>query len=163
MIAIDSSTLILLAKLDILDITITNIKEKLVITEEVYREVSVKKDDYHTKLIQKRVDEKKILKEPIKGKKVLQQIKSDFNLGSGEAETIALCLEKNIDIIIDDKKGINTCKLFRLKFITAPNIILSLYNKKIITKADAQNNITKLREIGRYSEKILQQFMEEIK
>lgn len=154
MIAIDSSSLILLAKLSILDKFIKNLKKKLTITEKVQQEC-IKKDTFDAKLIQKRIEEKKISKSKIKNKAIYNKILDDFNLGNGEAETITLCIENKIDIITDDKKAINTCKILEINFTTIPNIIIKLYQKKIISKPEVYVYIAKLEKIGRYKKEII--------
>ena len=97
----------------------------------------------------------KIERKKIKNMKVYRKIKEDFNLGDGEAECITLCIEHASNLIADDKKAINICKILKIRYTTAPNIIMKLYTKRIIKKQEAENYIKKLEEYGRYSKEII--------
>jgi predicted nucleic acid-binding protein len=53
-------------------------------------------------------------------KRLVAKLQTDFSLGQGEAEAIALALKERARIVgIDDKNGINACKLLGLAFTTA--------------------------------------------
>ena len=151
----DSSSLILLAKIGALDKIIDNMKDKIIIPEEVYNESVKKKNTFDAKLIEERVKMNKIDRKKIKNMKVYRKIKEDFNLGDGEAECITLCIEYASDLIADDRKAINICKILKIRYTTAPNIIVKLYTKRIIKKQEAENYIKKLEEYGRYSKEII--------
>src|SRR3989338_3277059 len=101
MIAIDSSSIILIAKAGILDKIIKNLREKLTITNKIYSETT-KKETFDAQIIKKRVEEKAIKKKGIKNLKLFSIIKGDFNLGDGEAEAIIFCLENKTRLITDD-------------------------------------------------------------
>jgi len=162
MIAIDSSSLILLAKLSILDKFLQSLKTKLVITDEVEMEC-VLKDTFDAKIIKNRIEEEAINKKRISNKKMCSKIMEDFNVGKGEAETIALCLENKLDIITDDKKAINACRVLKIKFTTIPNILVEMSREKIITKSQAGAYAVKLEKIGRYKKEIIEKIKEDIK
>ena len=163
MIAIDSSSLILMAKIDILDKIIKNLKKKLALTEEVYRECTIKTEAYDAKIIKKRVEEKAILKKEIKNLALYQKIRADFNLGKGEAEAIVFCLENNTSLVTDDKKAMNACKILRIKFTTAPNLLVMLHNKKLINKVEANSYLRRFEKFGRYTNEVLQRIKEDLK
>ena len=162
MIATDSSSLILLAKLSILDKFLQNLKTKLVITPEVETEC-ILKDSFDAKLIKKRIEEKIISKKIINNRNMCNKIIADFNIGKGEAETITLCLENKLDIIIDDKKAINACKVLKIKFTTIPNILVEMCRKNIIAKSQTETYAIKLEGIGRYKKEIIEKIKEDIK
>ena len=162
MIAIDSSSLILLAKLSILDKFLQNLKTKLVITDEVGMEC-VLKDTFDAKIIKKRIEEKTINRKRISNRNICKKIMEDLNVGKGEAETIALCLENKLDIITDDKKAINACRVLKIKFTTIPNILMGMFRKNIITKSQAETYAVKLERIGRYKKEIIEKIKEDIK
>src|SRR3989344_6817253 len=102
MYVIDSSSLILLAKIGILDKVIDNIKEKMAIPEKVYDESAKQKSTFDAKMIEERIKQKKIDQITIKNKKTYLKIKEDFSLGDGEAECITACIETNSPLITDD-------------------------------------------------------------
>ena len=163
MMIIDSSSLILLAKVDILDIVIKNIKQKLVIPEQVYIECTAKKDLFDAQLIEKRVKEGLILKKFISNRSLCDKILNDFSLGKGEAEAISLCIGIKSGIITDDKKAINACRILKIKFATVPQLVVHLYNKNFITQIEANLIIKKLQKFGRYSNDIINQIKEDLK
>ena len=163
MIVSDSSTLILLAKVSILDTFINNIKLKVIIPKKVHLECIIKDDRFDAKLIEERVKEGKIKVKEIKQQNLCLKLMQDFGIGAGEAEAITLCIEEKKSLITDDKKAINICKIFHIGFTTAPNILVNLYKKEIITKEKAELSIKKLQLYGRYSQEIIQRIMEEIK
>ena len=162
MIAIDSSSIILMAKAGILDKIIKNLREKLTITNKIYTETT-KKETFDAQIIKRRVEEKAIQKKGIKNLKLFSKIKDDFNLGNGEAEAIIFCLENKIGLITDDKKAMNACRLLRISFTTAPNLLIRSYKRNLITKTEADLHLNKLEKFGRYSENILRKAMEELK
>ena len=162
MIAIDSSSLILIAKLSILDKFLQNLKTVLIITPIVKHEC-ILKSTFDANLIEKRIEEKIIIVSEIKDKKAYMKVMEDFNIGKGEAETITLCLENKLSIIIDDKKAINACKILKISFATIPNILVRMYQKNLITKSQANAYVIKLEKIGRYKKEIMEKIKEDIK
>lgn len=158
MTVIDSSSLILLAKTDVLDVTIKNLKEKLTIPEEVYAECMAKKESFDAQIIEKRVKEHAILRRKVSDKELCYRIANDFNLGRGEAEAIVLCIELKSGMITDDKKAINACKILKIEFGTVLGLIAQFYRKNFIALTEAKSITKKLKKIGRYSSEIMDQF-----
>lgn len=162
MIAIDSSSLILMAKLGILDKIIKSLQKRLVVTNHIYDETA-KTETFDAKIINKRTEEKTIAKKGVRSIQLFTKIKHDFNLGNGEAEAITFCMENKTGLITDDKKAMNACRLLRIKFITVLNLLLRLYKKNLITKIEANLYLKKLKIFGRYTDEILQKVAEELK
>lgn len=152
----DSSTLILLAKSGLLDIFIDNLKSQLIIPKAVENECTSKKDTYDAKLIIQRINEKKIKVETPSNSKICKKLIRDFNIAKGEAEALTLCLDKNQLLLTDDKKAINACKILRLTFATAPDILIRAFEKGLIEQEQAILIFEKLMRYGRYSEDIIQ-------
>lgn len=163
MITVDSSSLILLAKLNILDILIENIKHRLVVTGQVYNECLAKKESFDAQLIEERIKERLIAKRDISNRNLYNKIIKDFNLGKGEAEAITLCLELKLGMISDDKKAINACRVLKIKFTTASKLLVQLYKKKLLTKVEANLMTKELQKIGRYSDEIINRLKEDLK
>lgn len=163
MIVIDSSTLILLAKTELLDNVIQSINSVLTIPDKVFVETTIKQNLFDAKLIYERVRQKKIRKIQITDYKLCSKIEADLNLGAGEAEAIVLCFERKGTLVCDDKKAINACKLFNIKFTTAPNLLVALYKKKLLSRDFAVTAAKKLILNGRYSEEIVKKLLEELK
>ena len=129
LIAIDSSSLILLAKTGMLDIAIKGISGKMIMTNKVYEECVTQKN---------------------------------FNLGEGETEAIAFCMENNLSLITDDKKAINTCKLLNIPFTTVPNLLVAFAKKGALTSREASAYLGALAHYGRYTHDILQSIKEDL-
>ena len=163
MIAIDSSSLILMAKIDILDKLIKHLQKKPVITSQVYDESTSKIDTYDAKIIRKLVEEKKIAKKEIKNPEFYKNIQNDFNLGGGEAESIVFCMENRAGLITDDKKAMNACRILNIKYATVPNLLITLYKKGLIPKIETSLYLKKLKKFGRYSKEIIEKIEDELK
>lgn len=85
----DASTLILLAKIDLLRKTAEDIT--IIISEKVKAECLVKKS-LDAILISTLIEEKKIKTMKVENRAAVNKIKRDFRIETGEAET--LCIDK---------------------------------------------------------------------
>jgi predicted nucleic acid-binding protein len=81
----------------------------------------------------------------------------DFGLGRGEAEAIALALEEKAQIVgIDDKNGINACKLLGIPFTTAIGVLIRMREKGLLPVNDALAKLAALATYGRYKQSIVE-------
>ena len=155
-IVFDSSTLILLAKKELLDVFLNNF-DGIVAIPKVVREESCNKKTFDALLIEKRIEEEKIKVYEVEKKDLVKKLIEDFNLEDGEAEAIILCIEKGSKILAtDDKNAINACKVLKIKFTTAINILIRAYEKQLIEREKALIKLDNLRVVGRYKEKIIE-------
>jgi predicted nucleic acid-binding protein len=151
MIVFDASTLILLAKAELLENFLEHIGRPIVIPRAVQRECYGIKQSLDALLIQKAVAEEKIKIEVIKDRKLYGRILSDFALGRGESEAIALAVSANAALVaIDDRQGINACKLLGMPFTTAINIVVRTREKHLINNREAMAKFEALAKYGRY-------------
>lgn len=155
MVVFDTSTLILLARTGLLDQFLEHIGQDLLIPKEVEREACKVKKSLDALMIQKAIMEERIKVFGLKDRKTCQKIGKDFSLGKGEAEAIVPALSKQGLLGIDDKKGINACKLLRIPFTTAMAILVRMREKRIITKREALASLSRLEKYGRYSTEIV--------
>lgn len=162
MVVSDSSSLILLAKIGLLDRVVAQLRDEIIIPTAVYKETATKKQSFDALLIKKRVEEKRIVVQKTDDSKLYSSVIRDFNLGRGEAEAIVLCLREKSALITDDKKAIQACKVLKIEFTTVPNIVTYLFQRKIISKPEAQVMIEKLQKMGRYSAAIIQTMKDDI-
>ncbi len=160
--AIDSSSLILLAKIGLLDTAINGISGRLAMTKRVYEECVIQKSTIDSALIRKRAEDGAIKIESLKDKSSYHKIRNDFNLGEGEAEAIAFCIENKTTLITDDKKAINTCKLLNIPFTTIPNLLVAFANEGMLTIREALAYLGALAHHGRYTHDILQSIKEDL-
>ena len=157
MIVFDSSTLILLAKKELLDLFLDDFEGSVSIPKAVQVENCVNRR-FDALLIEKRIEEKKITVYDAEEKKdQLKKLIDNFKLGLGEAEALLLCIDKGFEIVAtDDKNAINACKVLRIKFTTAINILLRLYERELIERDKALMKLDNLRAVGRYKEEIIE-------
>lgn len=108
-------------------------------------------------LIQKAIDELKITAVAVKHRKLVAKLRRDFGLGMGEAEAIVLALSEKATLTgIDDKNGINACKLLGIPFTTAIDILIRMLEKKLLTEEEAVAKLAALGKQGRYKQLILE-------
>ena len=157
MIAFDASTLILIAKIELLDIFLGAIKLKAAIPEEVARECYGAKKTLDALMIQKALDESRMKVVAVKNKKLVAKLSADFSLGRGEAEAITLALKEKAQLVgIDDKNGINACKLLGIGFTTAVGILVRSHDKGLLDRGVALAKLTSLAAYGRYKDSIIE-------
>ena len=146
---IDSSSLILIAKINRLDI-LENIYQSVNITEEIYKEVvesGLQIDAPDAKIIKEAEENNKIRIISLNGEylELSKKIRDRYNLDFGESDAIALALQqKNKGIIIDEKLGRQVCKIYSLNPIGVLGIILEAYKKDIINEEELKNTLEQL-------------------
>ncbi|MEW5766021.1 MAG: hypothetical protein AB1797_00130 [bacterium] len=163
MIVFDSSTIILLTKIEILDAFLLNFPDRTLVSLKIKLEVEKgKREDTH--LIAKLIKEKRI--EVLRPKQInlIQKLMEDFNIDVGEAEALTLALqEKNCIIATDDRNAIKACKALRLDFVTAIAVLIRVFEKRLIDRNEALIRLKKLQSIGRYKETIIEDAMNQIR
>lgn len=156
MLLFDASTLILLAKTELLDSFLDDFTDKVFITKEVEDECCRKQQALDSLHIQKAIKDKGIAVKSLKDRGVYQKLRTDFSIGNGEAATLAFALEqKNTLVAIDDRRGIKACKLLKIPFVTAIDIVVRLKEKQILSKEQALAKLNALARYGRYSDEII--------
>lgn len=157
MIVFDSSTLILIAKIEVLGLFLGSNEFEVHISTTVAKESCAVRKSLDALLIQKAIDESKIRVVAVKDRKLIAKLRRDFGLGMGEAEAIVLALSESATLIgIDDKNGINACKLLRIPFTTAIGILIRMLEKKLLTKGEALAKLATLGKQERYEQSILE-------
>lgn len=156
MIAIDSSSLILMAKTELLDLFLDNSGLKAFISKAVEKESTAKKC-FDAWLIERKIAEKKIFVKEVKNQGMAKKIAGDFRLHAGEAETIVLCVENKFRLIgTDDFNAMKACSVLDVPFTSALEILLKLNQKKILNKEEALAKLEQLEYYGRYSDEIIE-------
>ncbi|MBI3007963.1 MAG: hypothetical protein HYY56_00325 [Candidatus Omnitrophica bacterium] len=159
-IVIDSSSLILLTKCDLIEMLTE--KYQVIIPDEVYGEC-VNEDTLKrfpdASIIENLVVHGKIEKRKASDKTIV----SPVSLASGEHKAIALSLSiKGSILLTDDGNAIKACRYFKKTFIVSPGVVQTLYKNKIIEYAKAKRALEILRIYGRYSPDIIAEAMIEI-
>jgi predicted nucleic acid-binding protein len=84
-------------------------------------------------------------------------LQADFCPGRGEAEAIALALNEKEQLLgIDDKNGINACKLLGIAFTTAVGILIRSREKGLPEAPEALEKLALLAKHGRYKDWIIE-------
>ncbi len=157
MLVFDASTLILMAKMEILDAFLDGIESKVAIPAEVAKECCGVKKSLDALRIQKALDESRIRVVVVKNRKLVAKLQGDFGLGRGEAEAIMLALAEKAQVLgIDDKNGINACKLLGVAFTTAVGVLVRMREKGLLTVGEALGKLATLGKHGRYKPSILE-------
>jgi predicted nucleic acid-binding protein len=162
----DSSMLILVSKLDILD-TMLETFESIIIPEGVRVEVvdrgkEGKKMD--ALLVEKRIDDGKILVKKISKDDEKNKLMNDFNIHSGEAEAVLLYLEEKADLLgTDDYQTLKTCKILNIHYFTTPLFLFQSHVNRKIEKAFALRKLERLSKFGWYKYEIIEYFSNAIK
>lgn len=157
MIVFDASTLILIAKVGLLDLFLSNVSVPVAIPGEVEKECCGSKKTLDAVIIQRAVDESRIKTVVVKNRRLIAKLQVDFSLGRGEAEAIALAINEKAEVLaIDDKNGINACKLLGVAFTTAVGILIRSREKRLLEEPDALVKLSSLAKHGRYKDSIIE-------
>lgn len=159
----DASTLILLAKIDLLELFIDDFRGRIIIPERVGLEARSGGSE-EIPLIERLIKDKKIIVSRVKNRRHIDKLREDFHIDWGEAEAIGLAMQDGINIIAtDDRNAIRACKMLKIDFVTAITILLRAFEKKLIDKDDAIIKLEKLQLIGRYSKRIIKDSERQLK
>ena len=157
MLIFDSSTLILIAKVELLDAFLNNIGMEIAIPQAVEDECCGGKKTLDALFIRKALDESRIKVRSVRNRKLVAKLEEDFSMGRGESEAIALAMqEKALLVGIDDKNGMNACKLSGIPFTTAAGILVRSYEKGLIGRGDALVKLSALAKFGWYRNDLLE-------
>ena len=163
MIVFDSSTLILLAKIEMLELFISDYKGRLLIPEMVRAEVCIKGKE-ETPLITGLIAGNKIEVVKIGHGGAVKKLMEDFNIEAGEAEALFLAIQEGATAIAtDDRNAIRASKFLKLEFITAIAVLIRAFEKGLIDRSAAVIKLQKLQSVGRYSKAIIDDAMRQIK
>ena len=152
----DLSTLILTAKMELLDLFVSEIGMEVAIPRAVEEECCGGKKTLDALMVQRAVEESRITVRNVRSRKLVLKLEGDFSIGRGESEAIALALQDAQVVGIDDKRGINACKLVGVPFTTAVAILLRSRQKSLMNRSDALARLSTLARHGRYKSLILE-------
>ena len=153
----DASTLILIAKTETLDSFLRSVELKVAIPLEVEKECCSVKKSLDALLIRKALDESRIRVIAVKDRRLVTKLQGDFGLGRGEAEAIVLALAEKAQVLgVDDKYGINACKLLGVAFTTSMGILVRMREKRLFTTNESLVKLEGLAKHGRYQGSILE-------
>ena len=148
----DTSTLILIAKIDIARDVAESIA--VIVPPKVQQEALAKKS-YDAEIIRQLLKEGKIL---IKDVDQLQALKitDDFKLHIGEAEAFCLARSLSLPLAVDDGPTIKVCKVFGHPFVTAVHLLIRLSMSGRYSSDVALEKLNNLSRYGRYKPQIVE-------
>lgn len=155
MIIFDSSTLILLARADILDLFLDSFDDSIVIPEMVRLELTTAgKED--TRSILRHIEGKRISVVRVKNTALVKKLMDDLSIDVGEAEALVLAIERKAGILAtDDRNAIRACKILKLEFITAISVLIRAVEKGLLDREEGLAKLSRLQSIGRYGKAII--------
>ena len=155
MIIFDASTLILLARIGLLELFLSTFQGRVAIPKKVKSEVCIK-DREERPLIESLIKQGKIEILTPKNPRQKRKLMDDFNIDEGEAEALLLAFQTGAETIAtDDRNAIRASKLLKIDFITAIGFLVRAYEKQLVERNEALTKLQSLQAVGRYSNIIL--------
>ena len=161
MVVLDASTLILLAKIDLLPVLAE--KTNILITQEVEREALIKPRLYDAQIIARMLDDGRIKTSTEIPQGSSKTIENQFKIAAGEATALLLARERATALGIDDRSGIRAAKILGVPFFTAIHVVNELHEKGRIDLETAISKLEGLRKYGRYDDRTLNEVRERLK
>ncbi len=152
-IVFDASTLILLAKINLLREIADGVK---VIIPRKVRAECLLKEGVDALLISTLIKEKKIDVKEAGSTEAIKKIQMDFRIEAGEAEALWLARRLDCPIAVDDGPTIKACKVINQSFTTAIHFLLNLVAENRSEPPIAMAKLEKLSKYGRYSKEIIE-------
>ncbi|MBI4524636.1 MAG: hypothetical protein HY695_12580 [Deltaproteobacteria bacterium] len=154
MIVLDTSTLILLAKSDLLNLLAE--RTPIEIPQEVQREALARRELYDAKMIEGMLRGGRIRISKYRRPDRSKQIQVDFGLEAGEAAALLLAKEAQLPLGTDDGPAIKAAKIIGVPFFTAIHVLLVLHERGRISTDVALAKLEILQKVGRYNVEILE-------
>lgn len=82
------------------------------------------------------------------------------DVGHGEAEAIALAVEKNLRLLIDDEKGRRIAHAYGIETETTLGLLLELLAEGVLSMSDYRKNIKNYSAGGWITAEVMQEFLD---
>ena len=152
----DSTTLISLINIERFEL-LFKFSDNIIVTPAVYDEVTVQKSA--KRILDKYISLCKVSIVDVNNTKKVKELL--IRLDIGESESIVLAEEKNLPLIIDEKRGKKIALSFGLKAIGLIGILLIYKKKGYLSSDEIIEIVDELREVEfRVSEKLLNLLIE---
>jgi len=153
----DSTTLSSLLNIERFEL-LFKFTDTIIIAPSVYKEVTLKKSA--KRILDKYISLLKVTILEVKNIKKVKELLIRLDLG--ESESIVLAEEKNLPLIIDEKKGKNIALSFGLSTIGLVGILLVYKKKNYLSSEEIVEIVQELREVSfRVSDNLLALLLEE--
>lgn len=157
MIVFDASTLILLAKVDLLQTFLDDYHGEIMIPAAVWSEAATPAQRADAIAIRRAIADRRIAVRKVRSGAKVRRLMADFALGRGEAEALALALETKAHLVAtDDRNAMLACKLLRLEPVTAIAVLVRARQKGRLSQDQAERRLKELARYGRYAAAIVE-------
>ena len=153
-IVFDSSTLILLAKVGLLQ-GVTE-KMNIIIPRQVKEETLAKPQVDDAQLIDRMIKDGKIDVSEEAPPASTKAIREQFRIDVGETAALFLAKEKGSVLGIDDGPGIRAAKILGVPFVTAIHVLTGFCEQGCINSQSAMAKLESLEKWGRYHVQIIE-------
>ncbi len=152
----DSTTLISLINIERFEL-LFKFSDTIIVTPSVYSEVTVKKSA--KRVLDEYISLSKVVVKEVKNSKKVKELL--IRLDIGESESIVLAEEKNLPLIIDEKKGKKIALSFGLDAIGLIGILLVYKKRAYLSNDEIVEIVEELREVNfRVSDSLLALLLE---
>jgi len=158
----NSSIMIALAEIDMVDI-ISVLNIEIIVPHGVYKEVVAEgRGRPGSKELETLTNQGKVKVLTPENRALVEALHDP--LGIGESEAIALAVEHNCTVVLDDRIARSKAKSMKLKVIGTIGLIRLAYNKGLINKDKLIKALRELKEHGfRVSDKIINEVLRKLK
>jgi predicted nucleic acid-binding protein len=161
MLVLDTSTLVLLAKIDVLPLLAR--RTRLLIPPEVEREALMQPQLYDAQLIGRMIRAGTLERSRRVHPTRYSQLQTDFRLGAGEAASLLAAKGLGVPVGTDDGPAIRAAKILGVPFVTAVHLLVELCEKGRIDREQGLARLETLQHVGRYGIPIVEHARERIR
>lgn len=163
MIVFDASTLILLAKLDLLETFVNSYRGEVVIPTTVRAEAVPPGSRADAIVIRRTIANRRITVRKARSVAKVRRLMADFALGRGEAEALVLALETGSHhLATDDRNAMTACRALGLEAVSALAVLVRARQKGQLSQEKAEGCLKDLAKYGRYAANVLEEAMRQL-
>ena len=150
----DTSTLILLAKTNLLRLVLE--RGPISVPPAVIDEILAKPEQDDTRMILELVKVGEVARDQSPDPAVVSRLSGDFRIGKGEAEALALASEKGAALATDDRRAMAAARALGVPFSTSLSFLVQAARENRLSRDRALAKLDELSRLGRYSAAILE-------
>jgi predicted nucleic acid-binding protein len=162
-IVFDSSTLILLAKVDLLETFVNSYRGEVVIPIAVRAEAVPPGPRANAIVIRRTIASRRITVRKARSAAQVRRLMADFALGRGEAEALVLALETGSHhVATDDRNAMTACRALGIEAVSALAVLVRARQKGQLSQEKAEGCARDLAKYGRYAAKVLEEALRQL-
>ncbi len=162
MIIKDAMVVIHLAKITLLEKSCAYF-QRAAIPEAVYEEVILGKEQGYpdATVVEELVRRKKLIVRKVRDRALMKRAR-ELNLQRGEAEACALSWQENADYLASDDDSLRKKRVaLAIRLIGTPAILATLHRERLIEKHKLREGLAELRNIGWFSNAVIDRILME--